>query len=151
MHSQYCIIQRQWRESEEKAKALEKKRKISVSKAKVKVKDKKADEEILASIPDEKKKQLTRKLSEKKLSTKAVKQKEEEPAPRGKGKIMLRWSSFVAKDTKPKSIDHAIKWFREQEAPKGVGRESDGSISLWFHGTKAIFIACSIIILYRSN
>ncbi|XP_011403562.1 PREDICTED: SH2 domain-containing protein 4B-like [Amphimedon queenslandica] len=125
---------RQWRESEEKAKALEKKHKISVSKAKEKVKGEVADEEILASIPDEKKKQLTRKLSEKKLGTKAVEQKVEEPVAKGKEKIMLRWSSFVAKDTKPKSIDHAIKWFREQEAPKGVGRESDGSISLWFHG-----------------
>lgn len=117
-----------------------------MSKAKEKVKGKIADEEILASIPDEKKKQLTRKLSQKKLGTKIVEQKEEEPPAKGKKKIMLRWSSFVARDTKPKSIDHAIQWFREQEAPKGVGRESDGSISLWFHGTT--LIACGIMISF---
>lgn len=26
------------------------------------------------------------------------------------------------------------KWFNDNEAPKGVGKEKDGSISIWFHG-----------------
>ena len=43
-------------------------------------------------------------------------------------------SSFAAPGTAPISPAHAIRWFREVEAPKGVGREKDGSISPWFHG-----------------
>ena len=43
-------------------------------------------------------------------------------------------ASFVSSDTTPKSAAHVVDWFRDIEAPKGVGRERDGSISIWFHG-----------------
>ena len=51
-----------------------------------------------------------------------------------KGERKLIASSFAAPGTAPISPAHAIRWFREVEAPKGVGREKDGSISPWFHG-----------------
>ena len=37
-------------------------------------------------------------------------------------------------DTEPKSMEHAISWFKQYEVPRGVGMERDGSMSLWFHG-----------------
>ena len=43
-------------------------------------------------------------------------------------------SSFAIPGTAPSTPADAIRWFREVEAPKGVGREKDGSISPWFHG-----------------
>lgn len=49
---------------------------------------------------------------------------------------MCKRSSRVQPDTQPKSIEHAISWFKDYEAPKAVGKELDGSISLWFHGKK---------------
>lgn len=36
--------------------------------------------------------------------------------------------------TQPRTTAHAVRWFREHEAPKGMGKEKDGSISVWFHG-----------------
>ena len=43
-------------------------------------------------------------------------------------------TSFVQIDSTPKSAAHVVSWFKNAEAPKGVGKESDGSISIWFHG-----------------
>ncbi len=43
-------------------------------------------------------------------------------------------TSFVQLDSAPKSAEHALKWFNTVEAPKGVGKERDGTISVWFHG-----------------
>lgn len=40
-------------------------------------------------------------------------------------------------DTEPKSMEHAIDWFKEYEVPKGVGLERNGSVCLWFHGELA--------------
>lgn len=115
-------------------------RKMSITRAKERMKIKKVEDEILASIPEEKKKELTRKLSQRTLNKERVEQEEKPKAAKGttssssKGRVLFRGASFVEKDTKPKSMDHAIRWFQEQEVPKGVGRELDGSISLWFHG-----------------
>ena len=136
----YACTQRQWRQSEEKAKEVEMRRKMSITRAKERMKIKKVEDEILASIPEEKKKELTRKLSQRSLNKERVEQEEKPKAAKGttssssKGRVLFRGASFVEKDTKPKSMDHAIRWFQEQEVPKGVGRELDGSISLWFHG-----------------
>lgn len=55
------------------------------------------------------------------------------PYPPEKRKI-LRRSSFAQEDSAPKSAVHALKWFNTVEAPKGVGKERDGTISVWFHG-----------------
>lgn len=102
----------------------------SIRKAKEKVKMKGLnDDSILGSIPEEKKRELTRKISDRSLG-KSISQKVESVTT----KVLLRYASFVSKGTKPKTIQHAIEWFQETEAPKGVGREPDGSISLWFHG-----------------
>ncbi len=43
-------------------------------------------------------------------------------------------TSFVEKDSTPKTPAHVVNWFKTTEAPKGVGKERDGSISVWFHG-----------------
>ena len=43
-------------------------------------------------------------------------------------------SSFVKPGTVPKSSAHVTSWFNDNEAPKGTGKEKDGSISVWFHG-----------------
>lgn len=57
------------------------------------------------------------------------------PAPPGpRSKKLLKMSSFVEIDSTPRSADHVVAWFKEVEAPKGVGKETDGSISIWFHG-----------------
>ena len=55
-------------------------------------------------------------------------------APRGRGGQFRKQSSFVRPGTVPKSTSHVISWFNKNEAPKGVGRERDGSFSIWFHG-----------------
>lgn len=103
--------------------------------AKEKVKKEGVDDIILAGISEEKKTELTRKLSERSLRRKISHQVGSVAAKStGKLKVMWKYASFVAKDTKPKTIDHAVKWFQENEVPKGVGKEGDGSISLWFHG-----------------
>ncbi len=48
---------------------------------------------------------------------------------------MFRQSSFSDDpETRPKTMQHAIKWFIEHERPKGIGMDIDGTISLWFHG-----------------
>lgn len=59
------------------------------------------------------------------------------PPPRKK---LLKMTSFVQIDSTPKSAAHVVKWFKNIEAPKGVGKESDGSISVWFHGEVAHLI-----------
>lgn len=43
-------------------------------------------------------------------------------------------TSFVQRDSTPKTAQHVVRWFNDVEAPKGVGKERDGSISVWFHG-----------------
>ena len=48
--------------------------------------------------------------------------------------VKTKRSSRVMPNTEPRSMDHAVTWFKEYEAPRGVGRERDGSVSLWFHG-----------------
>lgn len=53
-----------------------------------------------------------------------------------KNAIRLKKSSRPSPGTHPKSMSHTVSWFKEFEAPKGVGRELDGTISLWFHGEK---------------
>lgn len=39
--------------------------------------------------------------------------------------------------TQPKTMEHAVDWFKVYEKPKGVGQELDGSICLWFHGKQS--------------
>ena len=53
------------------------------------------------------------------------------PAPT---KTLVRQSSIMLPGTRPKTHDHVVTWFRENEAPRGRCKEKDGSISLWFHG-----------------
>lgn len=48
--------------------------------------------------------------------------------------ISLKKSSLPGPGTHPKTLSHVITWFKDFEVPKGVGRELDGTISLWFHG-----------------
>jgi len=55
------------------------------------------------------------------------------PPPPDKRK-MLKMSSFIQRDSVPKSALHVVRWFSTEEARKGVGKESDGTISVWFHG-----------------
>ena len=58
-------------------------------------------------------------------------------APRGRSDHrgqFKKQSSFVRPGTVPKSTSHVISWFNKSEAPKGIGRERDGSFSIWFHG-----------------
>lgn len=56
------------------------------------------------------------------------------PPPPPSKKKLLKMTSFVQEDSTPKSSAHVVNWFKKIEAPKGVGKESDGSISIWFHG-----------------
>ena len=51
-----------------------------------------------------------------------------------KNALRLKKSTLPSKDTQPTSMSHAIAWFKNFEVPKGIGRELDGTISLWFHG-----------------
>lgn len=73
------------------------------------------------------------------------------PAPPGpRSKKLLKMSSFVQIDSTPKSADHVVAWFKEIEGPKGVGKEADGSISIWFHGTSDNIIR-SVILMYLDD
>ena len=56
------------------------------------------------------------------------------PPPPDKRRV-LKMSSFVEKDSVPKLAVNVVRWFNTVEAPKGVGKECDGTISVWFHGT----------------
>ena len=53
------------------------------------------------------------------------------PAP---PRPLMKRSSFADPGTQPKTPGHVVKWFQDAEAPRGVGMEKDGSISIWFHG-----------------
>ncbi len=55
-------------------------------------------------------------------------------APPPPKKKLLKMTSFVEADSTPKSATHVVRWFKNVESPKGVGKEIDGSISVWFHG-----------------
>ena len=47
---------------------------------------------------------------------------------------IMRKSSVLLPGTTPKTFVNVVRWFKESEAPRGVGKEKDGSISVWFHG-----------------
>ena len=63
---------------------------------------------------------------------------------------------MIQPGTAPKTFKNVVRWFQENEAPRGVGKEEDGSISVWFHGktriTKIllwpIYMHVSVISLY---
>ena len=93
-------------------------------------------------IPEEKKKEITRKLSQKAISEPDI-----QDTAKSKPKFLWRQTSFAARDTKPKSMYHAIKWFKETQVPIGVGKEQDGSVCLWFHGYNNIIIITLIDII----
>ena len=44
-----------------------------------------------------------------------------------------------------------IRWFREDEIPRGVALEKDGSISLWFHGKASCTFKINIDYLDTRN
>jgi SH2 domain-containing protein 4A len=116
-------ILKQWHKSEAKAKKLEMERKRQVLTAKMKLQKEGIDDVILAGITDGKKHEVTSKPSEEKPTAM--------PAP------TIREEEAKVKQPrpeKPKTLNDAIEWFREEESPKKVGMETDGTISLWFHG-----------------
>lgn len=116
-----------WKESEEKARTIERTRKSSFIRAKeITKKTPDISEKILDQLPSEKKVEISRRLSQR------GKSKPARPAPKPPQK---KRASIVLPGTQPKSLSHARRWFRETEAPKGVGREKDGSVSVWFHGS----------------
>lgn len=49
----------------------------------------------------------------------------------------MKKSSCVMPGTQPKTMEHAVDWFKVYEKPKGVGQELNGSICLWFHGKQS--------------
>lgn len=111
-----------WRESQKKASIYDQARRRSFKFAREKAaQSPDIHEKILEDLPAEVMEKLT------------VARKPTRPAP-PPPKKMLRMASFVSSDTTPKSAAHVVDWFRDIEAPKGVGRERDGSISIWFHG-----------------
>lgn len=135
-------IIKQWRKSEERAKIFEQQRKASFIKAKKLAEKRGIEEEILESIPEEKKSEIKRRLSQRSLRNSQapvpVQTSQQSPVEKlpAKKLQMFRQTSFVQPgDTRPKSMYHAIRWFKEYEIPKGVGKDKDGCISLWFHGT----------------
>ena len=60
----------------------------------------------------------------------------------------MRKTSTVQAGTKPKTLSNVVRWFLENEAPKGVGKESDGSISIWFHGERKLMIIANTTATY---
>ena len=95
----------------------------------------------MESIPEEKKSEIKRRLSQRSLrnsqASVPVQTSQQSPVEKlpAKKLQMFRQTSFVQPgDTRPKSMSHAIRWFKEYEIPKGVGKDKDGCISLWFHG-----------------
>ena len=55
-------------------------------------------------------------------------------APPPPDRPLIRKTSTVQAGTKPKTLSNVVRWFLENEAPRGVGKESNGSVSIWFHG-----------------
>ena len=56
----------------------------------------------------------------------------------------MRKSSVLQPGTAPKTFTNVVRWFQENEAPRGVGKEKDGSISVWFHGKGKKLIVLSV-------
>lgn len=56
------------------------------------------------------------------------------PPPPPSRKKLLKMTSFVQIDSTPRSAAFVVRWFNSIESPKGMGKESDGTISVWFHG-----------------
>lgn len=108
-------------------------------------------DQVLEKIPDEKKEAIKKKLSEHVVrrgeqyssSPSLASGRSTDDGRKVKKlaaahfKMMNRQSSFKDvnnPDTRPKSMEHAIKWYQNVERPKGVGMDLDGTVSLWFHG-----------------
>ncbi|KAL5457707.1 hypothetical protein EMCRGX_G034994 [Ephydatia muelleri] len=115
-------VEQRWKTSEEKAKVFERTRKLSLLRTRQIVEQAPQKvEEILGKLPE----------SPAPISA-LIKTKPREAL--GSLYLPTRKTSVVYRGTAPKSQAHVINWFRENEAPKGVGQENDGSISIWFHG-----------------
>ena len=86
---------------------------------------------ILASMSEEKKKLFVDKMGQIKAASRLKQSKSTSVKD-----MMKFFSKQKVKDTAQHRWDKAEmeKWFREVEIPKGTGMESDGTISLWFHG-----------------
>ncbi len=101
-------------------------------------------DKVLEGLPEERRRSLQRKLSNQFIrrseSTSSPSPKSigaRKPKSLGETHLkMYRQASFADDpETRPKSMEHAIRWFKEHEKPKGVGMDLDGTISFWFHGT----------------
>lgn len=90
-------------------------------------------EKILEQIPTEKKQEIVRRMSVNKPTQSSRPYRKAPPPP---DRPLIRKTSVIQPGTKPKSFSKVVNWFRENEAPRGVGKERDGSISIWFHGEK---------------
>jgi SH2 domain-containing protein 4A len=123
-------VEQRWKESEERAKAFERTRKASFNKARqISKKHPNIDEtQLLEGIPEQRKKELQQKIMT------PARYAPQQPAREDRGRSRMRKSSIVRPGTKPKTQDHVVMWFRENEAPRGRCRERDGTICLWFHG-----------------
>ena len=99
-------------------------------------------DKVLEKLPEEKKKAFQKRLSEQFIRRSDSISSSSPSASGRRGKKlgetnirMYRQTSFAEDpETRPKTMDHAIRWFKENEKPKGIGMDLDGTISLWFHG-----------------
>ena len=104
-------------------------------------------EKIFEQIPSEKKMEIVRRISVHKRPVRSVKRcmlssninslsSLDRKAPPRPDRPLLRKVSTIQPGTAPKTFMNVVRWFQENEAPKGVGKEKDGSISVWFHGER---------------
>ena len=56
----------------------------------------------------------------------------------------IKKSTTPRSGTAPMNMENAIEWFKENELPKGLGLEKDGSICLWFHGKPVKCLSTSL-------
>ena len=110
------------------------KRKMSISRAKqIDRTERNAAENILKKLSVDKLEfgqDRTRKFSSARMA-----QKPDRGSFRGRSNaIRIKKPSLPTPGTQPMNVSNIVTWFKDFEVPKGVGRELDGTISLWFHG-----------------
>lgn len=119
-----------WRESQKKADVFERTRKISFRVAREKTAHSpNIHERILDDLPEKRKEEIMQKMSVTKKPARPA-----PPPPPPSRKKLLKMTSFVQIDSTPRSAAFVVRWFNSIESPKGMGKESDGTISVWFHG-----------------
>ena len=145
IHCFLLLLQKQWRQAEQVAKKHEANiRRRSMMLRQVESTDSSAVDRVFEKLPEHEKQALQRRLSDRRSgsftsSSSGRTTTQSKPLAEARMKLFhLAQSSFTDADadaeTRPKTMEHAIRWFKENEQPKGVGMDIDGTVSLWFHG-----------------